>query len=82
MKTEKFIVFHHSEDGETDCSLMTEKEILDLVQEQNDDDFEVDFLFLNELPKCGWNYCGECYLIIKGEIIIPKLVEKVTKWEL
>lgn len=87
--TEKYIVFHHSEDGETDCSLMTEKEILDIIKE-SDEDFPIDFL--NELPGgYGWDYCGECFLIIKGEIIVPKPihfyrqlnhVEKITKWEL
>ena len=76
MKTEKYIVFHHTEDGETECSLMTEKEILDIVKELGGEDF------LKELPKCGWDYCGECYLVIKGEIIRPKPVEKVTEWEL
>lgn len=73
----KFIVFHHNEDGETDCSLMTEKEILNIVKEIGSEDFR------EELPGGnGWDYCGECYLVIKGEIIVPKPVEKVTKWEL
>ena len=76
MKTEKYIVFHHTEDGETECSLMTEKEILDIVKVLGEGDF------LSELPDFGWDYCGESYLIIKGEIIRPKPVEKVTKWEL
>jgi len=71
----KFIVLHADEDGGMSITFMTEKEIKkDFLSEG-----ELPYNILDHLPNLGYE-AG--ILIIDGTIVVPKAVEKVTKWEL
>lgn len=71
----KFIVLHMSEDGDMSISFMTEKEIKsEFLSEE-----ELPYPILDHLPEMGYE---SGVVIIDGTIVVPKAVEKVTKWEL
>lgn len=71
----KYIVLHADEDGDISIHFMTEKEIKENYLEED----ELPYKIFDELPNLGYD-AG--VLIIDGNIIVPKAVEKTTKWEL
>ena len=69
------LTFH---DGEAILSLTTEKEILDELEAGDvlADEFVTDVRKQINLTET------EGYLLIRGEIVVPKPVSVVTRWEL
>lgn len=72
----KYIVLHADEDGDMSIHFMTEKEIKkDYLVDCN----ELPYNILDHLPNLGYE---SGVLIIDGEIVVPKVKEKVISWEL
>lgn len=75
---EKYFIIGMSEDGEPFHYIMTKKRLQEFLEENPEQEFmtEEDLKENRDL-----NYWNDAILIIKGEIVIPKPVEVVTKFE-
>jgi len=71
----KYFVIYNS-DGETSVRKYSEEELLKRI---DDGDLKG---FVSAIPDPDTNYWGDSVLIIKGEIISPKPIEVVTKYQL
>lgn len=58
-------------DGDTYVQQYTQEELLERISHDEG--------FLKEIKDCDTNYWGGVPLIIKGEIVIPRPIETVTK---
>ena len=77
---ETYFWMSSGEDG-TSITPLTKKELLERLEEENSDGQE----FLSEIPdedKGCWRAHENAVVIIKGRIIVPRAVEKVTKLEI
>lgn len=77
---EKYTLISSGDDGIVIHTNQTEKEICDFIEE-NEIEEE---MFLEEDLVCPdtMEWAVGSYLLIKGEIIVPKPFKKVTKWKL
>lgn len=71
----EYIVLYADEDGDMSINFMTEKQIKrDFLNEE-----ELPHTIFDKLPNLGYD-AG--LLIIEGKIVVPKIKEKITDWEL
>ena len=63
--------------GDTRVRAITKKELEERINDADEGPIE----YLDKIEKSDTNYWGDGVLIIKGEIIVPKAVETVTKME-
>jgi hypothetical protein len=77
---ETYFLIHNSE-GDTTITEINKEEFLKDIE---DGSYGSDAVFLDEIPENNdTNYWGEnTYLVIKGNIVTPKPVEVVTKFEI
>lgn len=64
---------------------LTKEEVIEAINGEDEDPFSDKMSAELEKGKSiGWPEDCECYqsVIIKGEIVIPKAIEKVTKYEI
>ena len=73
-----YFLIHCSEDGDVSVDKY-EKDALLLAIKEN---YYGDIGFFDKMPDGGVMYWGNRVLIIKGEIVIPKPVEVVKKYEI
>lgn len=81
MEDDVYFVFSTGEDGITFEEFKTKKELLAHIKEISEFDDELEFenaLIHNTSDPTEW---GTSVTIIKGRVIQPKAVEKVTKYE-
>ena len=81
MSNEKDMYFViHNSDGDTTIDRITKSQ---LEARLNDEDYYADAEFLSEVPdELDTNYWPEnAHIIIKGRVIVPKSVSKVTAFE-
>jgi hypothetical protein len=75
---EKYFVIGMSEDGDPFHYIMSKEELEEFLEEN-----EQDFMSEKDLEDhSDSNYWNDSILIIKGEIVIPKPIEVVTKYKL
>ena len=68
----------HNIDGDTYVDVLSAQE---LTERLNENYYGRSVEFLDTVSNHDTNYWGDGHLIIKGEIVIPKPVETVTKYE-
>ncbi len=69
--------------GDTRIRQMTEAQLLAALQPNECGDADIAALrVLEKIPDSDTNYWGNGIIIIKGEIIVPKAKEVVTRFEL
>ncbi len=82
----KYFILHSGEDG-VSVEHVSEKDMLAAITPNEDGctDYGEQVNFLTEMPsefKGNWEADQNSILIIKGEIVIPKPIKVVTKFEL
>jgi hypothetical protein len=78
MEDKYFMIYNY--DGDTKVREYTKKQ---LEQELEKEEFyNSNKNFLTKISDPDTNYWGENPIIIKGQIVVPKIIEKVTKYEL
>jgi hypothetical protein len=75
---EKYYLLRCDEDGDHYLKKYTKKEIEEMLRLKVRDEEKVDFA--SELPEDLNQFCGE--IIIKGEIIVPKIDEVVVRYKI
>lgn len=83
---DKYYVIHTGTDGETRISVETEKSLLKKIKEKywgSDVNFaeDEDFAISNHF-NCQLGDTGDVLIILKGPIVTPKAVQKITEWEI
>jgi hypothetical protein len=73
-----YITIHNGE-GDTIVNHLSKGELLKRLKENY---WGEDIKFLGNLPNGDTNYWGCNLLIIKGEIVTPKAVEKVVEYDI
>ena len=72
-----YIVISPSEDGDVSITPMTKNQLLERLAEDYWGDTEI----LTRVPdNRDPNYWGRCIVIIKGEVIVPRVVETATHY--
>lgn len=82
MKHEEYYYVIHNSDGDTTVKKWTKEK---LEKELNDDYWGEDAEFFKEFiegDETDTNYWGDKILIIKGTLVSPQAVEKITKLEI
>ena len=74
----KYFLIHNS-DGDTYIEELTGNE---LIQQLNDKEFGENIEFLESIKENDTNYWGDSYLIIKGEIFVPKIKKVIEEYSL
>lgn len=77
-----YFVLTSTEDGTSISEGMTKGQLDKFIQELIDDGYEPNFL--SKIPvsdKGYWHVPDNSFLIIKGEIVVPKKKDVITKWE-
>ena len=72
-------VISSNEDGEVTVEQLGEEEFIERI---NDEEYYGEVNFLDKISQIDPNYWGNKLLVIRGEIVIPKPVEKITKYEI
>lgn len=71
-----YFVIYEDEDGDIKFGKYSKEELGSKLNARYWGDVE----FSTEMPKPGYGFCGR-YYIIKGDLIVPKPVVKVTEYE-
>jgi hypothetical protein len=75
---EKYYVIHNGE-GDTTVYEYTKKELLEILNDDEEDNLE----YFNEIPyETDTNYWGEGALIIRGEIVKPEEKKVVLNFDI
>ena len=73
---EKYYVLYPGEDGMTVCELTKEQ-----LERRLAEEYYGRREFLDHVPEGDHNYWGPTILILKGEVVVPKVVKVVEKYE-
>lgn len=82
---DKYYVIFTSDDGETSIFVESQNSLLEKIKEgywgpisfPDDGDFTI-----GESYRCQQGDVGDTLFILKGPLVTPKAVQKVTEWEL
>jgi len=81
MPEEKYFLLSRCED-EVDAKIITKSELEEKIEEMAKYDSRP-VTFLSEFPENGLEYFpAHSWLIIKGKIIIPKPITRITEYEI
>jgi hypothetical protein len=76
--TEQYYVISQNDDGEASVNVLTKEQLNQRLSENEYRNYDC----VSKVPKGYIEEWGKNMVIIKGELVVPKPIKQVTKWEI